>query len=605
MSTTDLVLLHAPSVYDFRRESILYGPVSDLVPSTPVFEMYPIGFTTIAEYLERHGLRTRIINLAVRMLNEPGFDVEQAIEKLSPAAFGIDLHWLPHAHGSIEVARIVKRLHPRTPIIFGGFSSTYYHAELIRYEAVDFVMRGDSTEQPMLTLMQYIRAGGAARPARASVEARELAKIPNLVWKDADGQVTVNPIGYVPDSLDDVLLDYSYVLKSVVRYRDLANYMPFKAWMRYPITAALTVRGCRYNCLTCGGSACAFRNLHGRGRPAYRKPEDLATDIRRIGEFSQGPVFVLGDIRQPGDEYAERFLDAISGYKKPVFIELFDAAPRAFFQKVAKALPNFTVEISMESHDEGIRREFGRPYSTAAIETSIQDALDAGCQRLDLFFMVGLKSQTYESVMGTVEYSRKMLARYASGGETRVIPFISPLAPFLDPGSRAFEEPEKHGYKLFARTLEEHRQALLAPSWKYVLNYETKWLSRDGIVSATYEAGRRLNLIKSEFGVIEADVAEKTDLRIAQAMKLICEVDHLMEMPDLTARQAGIQDLKHRLDHSNLSTVCDKRELELPINGASIDVARAARVVIRDWWKDLRHPRPKPEPQPAPVAARD
>ena len=47
----DLVFLHAPSVYDFRKHSILYGPVSDLVPSTPVFEMYPIGFTTMAEYL--------------------------------------------------------------------------------------------------------------------------------------------------------------------------------------------------------------------------------------------------------------------------------------------------------------------------------------------------------------------------------------------------------------------------------------------------------------------------------------------------------------------------------------------------------------------------
>ena len=41
-----------------------------LVPSTPVFEMYPIGFTTMAEYLERHGLRVRILNLAVRMLND-------------------------------------------------------------------------------------------------------------------------------------------------------------------------------------------------------------------------------------------------------------------------------------------------------------------------------------------------------------------------------------------------------------------------------------------------------------------------------------------------------------------------------------------------------
>ncbi|MGD2205727.1 MAG: cobalamin-dependent protein, partial [Anaerolineae bacterium] len=127
MPQADLVLLHAPSVYDFRKKSILYGPVSDLVPSTPVFEMYPIGLTTIAEYLERHGLRVRIVNLAVRMLNSERFDPEKLIRKLRPTAFGIDLHWMPHAHGAIEVARLCKKYHPDVPVIFGGFSATYYH----------------------------------------------------------------------------------------------------------------------------------------------------------------------------------------------------------------------------------------------------------------------------------------------------------------------------------------------------------------------------------------------------------------------------------------------------------------------------------------------
>src|SRR5512144_3287803 len=110
MSRVDLVLLHAPSVYDFRERSIMFGPVSDMVPSTPVFEMYPVGFTKMAEYLERNGFNVRIVNLAVLMLTKPGFDVEKAIREMEPGvAFGIDLHWLPHAHGSIEIARLCKK----------------------------------------------------------------------------------------------------------------------------------------------------------------------------------------------------------------------------------------------------------------------------------------------------------------------------------------------------------------------------------------------------------------------------------------------------------------------------------------------------------------
>ena len=56
--------------------------------------------------------------------------------------FGIDLHWLPHAHGSLAIAEIVKRLHPDSKVLFGGFSSSYYHEELINYPQVDLVLAG-------------------------------------------------------------------------------------------------------------------------------------------------------------------------------------------------------------------------------------------------------------------------------------------------------------------------------------------------------------------------------------------------------------------------------------------------------------------------------
>ena len=54
MSQPDLILLHPPSAYDFRRKTMLYGPISDVIPSSPIFEMYPIGFTSTAvEMLHR------------------------------------------------------------------------------------------------------------------------------------------------------------------------------------------------------------------------------------------------------------------------------------------------------------------------------------------------------------------------------------------------------------------------------------------------------------------------------------------------------------------------------------------------------------------------
>ncbi len=581
MPQADLVLLHAPSVYDFRRESILYGPVSDLVPSTPVFEMYPIGLTTIAEYLERHGFKVRIVNLAVRMLNSNRFDAEKLIRKLNPAAFGIDLHWLPHAHGAIEVARLCKKHHPQTPIMFGGFSSTYFHEELIQRPEVDFVVRGDSTEEPVLQLMRHLTGQADAPP---------LAAIPNLTWQDAEGRIHINDLTYCPDNLDHVLIDYSYVVRAVARYRDLASFVPFKGWLGYPITAALSVRGCKYNCRTCGGSAAAFAKMHNRRRPAYRSPEDLAQDIRNIARFSKGPVFILGDIRQAGEEYADRFLRAIRGYRGPVILELFDAADRDFIRRVAEAMPNWTLEISLESHSDEVRAAFGRPYKNADIEKTMIYALEAGVRRLDIFFMIGLPKQDYQSVMDTVAYSERLMHDLDPGPERRLIPFISPLAPFLDPGSPVFEHPERYGYRFFARTLEEHRRALVQPSWKYVLNYETQWLNRDEIVDSTYEAGLRLNRLKARYGLVAATQAERTEARIRKARRLIAQVDDIMSIQDEKRRAKLLRAIKPQVDDANLSTVCDKSELNVPLTGIKINLPRAAGLFLEQAFHRLLPP---------------
>ncbi len=581
MASPDIVLLHAPSVYDFRTLSILYGPVSDLVPSTPVFEMYPIGFTTIADYLERHGRRVRIVNLALRMVRDARFDAEAMIRGLQPAAFGIDLHWLPHAHGACAVGELVKKHHPNTPVILGGFSATYYYEELLRLPWVDYVVRGDSTEEPMRQLLECILSG------------REPEGVPNVAWRAKDGTVHANTLSYVPGDIDHVALDYGVVVRSVATYRDLLSHVPFYNWLDYPITAALSVRGCTHGCVTCGGSAYAFRRVHGRKYPAYRDPERLADDVQRVARYINGPIFVLGDLRQAGEEYAERFLRAVAGYAGPVILELFGPAPADYLRRLKRALPNFTLEVSLESHDPAVRRAFGKGYDTQAIEETLQYALEAGCKRLDVFFMIGLPRQTYESVIETVEYCGRLMQRFDREERPRLYPFISPLAPFVDPGSAAFEEPQRHGYRLFYRSLAEHRQALVQPSWKYMLNYETAWMTRDEIVASSYEAGLRLNRLKARYGLITAGQAESTEVRIRAAVALSDEIDRVLALPDKAERQARLAALKPAVDGANMSTVCDKRELELPVGLVKLNLLQAGWYVVggaaRRWAGRLAH----------------
>jgi radical SAM superfamily enzyme YgiQ (UPF0313 family) len=195
----------------------------------------------------------------------------------------------------------------------------------------------------------------------------------------------------------------------------------------------------------------------------------------------------------------------------------------------------------------------------------IADAIYYGSKRIDLFFMIGLPKQTYASVLETVDYCRSLLERFRSYG--KLIPFISPLAPFLDPGSTVFQAPEKYGYRLLHRTVEEHRQALMAPSWKYILNYETEWMTRDEIVYSTYEAGKRLNRLKAEFGLIGQRTAESVEVRIEGAVRMMKEIDRIMNLPDAKEREIELGSTlcgRQSLQTYSMSTVCEKKELEWP-----------------------------------------
>ncbi|UCE81177.1 MAG: TIGR04190 family B12-binding domain/radical SAM domain protein [Methanobacteriota archaeon] len=566
MASPDLVLMHPPSVMDFRKRTQLYGPVSDLIPSTPVFEMYPIGFTTIASHLESRGYSVRMVNIASRMLASDRFSPERFVRSIDASVFGIDLHWMPHVQGALELARMVKKHHPNRPVVFGGFSSSYYHDELIRsFPQVDYVLRGDSTEVPFENLMAVIEKGSSAED------------VPNLTWR-REGRVMENPLSHVPDTLDDIVIDYGLLVRKVLKYRDLTGHLPYANWKSNPMTIAMGLRGCIHNCLTCGGSCDSFAKFFNRTAPAFRSPHLLAEDIERAENYIKGATLVVGDIRQAGKTYASKFLKELKerDVDNEVILELFSPADKSFAEEVGSSIPRFSVQLSPETHDEEARKTLGKPYTNAGMEKSVDFFIEAGCGRFDLFYMIGLPLQTRESVLGTVEYTRRLYERHKG---SRLHPFISPLAPFLDPGGSAFENPQAHGYKLFASSLEEHAKLAVMPSWKYVLNYETVWMSRAAIAESTYASGLGLNSIKRDLGLIPQDVADAVEERINDASALMDGIDAIVAKKTTTSRELdNLRELASRLSES---TVCDKEELDWSTNSIYASIPRMVGALLR------------------------
>ncbi len=547
---TDLTILHAPQVFDFRKELILAGPVADAVPSTDQFEMYPAGITSIASYLAKNNYNVRIINLAYRMLRNPTYNVIGRVRQLNSTVFGVDLHWLPHAQGSLAMAELTKRLHPESYTLLGGLSSSYYHDELIRYPFVDLVLRGDSTEEPCRQLLHALRTKGS------------LENVENLTWKRPSGEVVVNPLTFIPPNLDYIdIPDYTYAIKAVFKYMSVEDMIPFLDWFEHPTTMLLNSRGCTLNCSTCGGALSAYKLITERPWPAFRSPEKLVDDIRAIRKFSRGPIFLIHDPRIGGTERAQKFFSLLQKENIPneFVVELFFPAGDEFFGMVERSVRKWRVQVTIETADEKLRKldNLKFPVPNDKIEGTIASALAHGCRRLDLFFMVGIPHQTYEDVMATVPYCEKLIERFGPDG--RIGFFVSPMGPFLDPGSAAFEDP-KFGYRHFYRTLEEHRQALLKHTWKSILSYETDAMSREQILAASYDVAAALNELKLRYGLIDQATFDQVKSHQEVARKTMVLIDQAMRLPE-NEQKSAIELLRMDISKANVDSMFSKDEL--------------------------------------------
>ncbi len=573
----DLIFLHPPSIYDFRGKDVFLGPIADAVPSTGEFEMYPVGLTSIASFLEKNHYNVQIVNLAHRMMKRSRFDVEGYVARQEATVFGIDLHWLPHAQGALAIAEMVKRLHPKSHVLFGGLSASYYHDELVRYPFVDFVIRGDSTEEPVRQLLQALREG------------TRLEAVENLSWKRTDGSVVANPLTFIPADLDYVdVPDYRYAMRSVFKYGNLSNLIPYIEWMRYPLTMILNSRGCTQDCSVCGGSASAYQRIGHRARPAFRSPEKLAADSRTIMSFSRAPIFMVHDPRIGGMHRCREIFDNLAKLDLPneLILELFFPANGEFFSMVEKSVRSWSLEMTIESQDEELRRVNGKfPFSNEMLESTISGALAHGCRKLDLFFMVGIPHQTYGQAMEAVDYYRHLLDRFGRSGKVHA--YVSPLSPFLDPGSRAFEDPSL-GYEVRYRTLEEHRQALTQLSWKDMLSFETEAMSRDEIARASYQVAGELNELKYKYGLIGAATYAAVSHSLTAAEAVLAEIDRTATLPP-DKRAAALAVMRKQIQTANGAALCGVDELKWPLSQRFHVGGTLARGLAGGLLREFRH----------------
>lgn len=490
---SDIAFIHAPSIFDFRRRHLKEGPIGDVVPSTPLFEMYPVGFVSMLNHALEEGFSGRICNLAVLMLSDDAFDVEKYLKGVDADIYGIDLHWLPHVHGAFNVARIIKRIHPDRKVVLGGFSSSYFAEDILASnEAVDYVMSGDLVEKQMNSLIDAVQKGS------------NLESVPNLVYR-IEGKIVRNPPLRDPDPTAAEFINYQVLVKNSVKYHDIKGHLPFYSWITNPTGMTLVQHGCQLNCGFCGGSNFAYKNHYNFNSPLRRDPARVAEEIEVVQDTINSPVFIAGDINLMGEKFYVKLFEEIRnrGIDLPLLTEYFVPPGEDYYRTMTKFGPQFMCEISPDSSDQKIRSETGRYYSNEALAKSIDLASKYGSKKFDVYFSIGLPMQSKGDVLNDADYLENLISTHSSS-DMPIFGFISPLTPFLDPGSLFYEMPDRYGFKITASKIMDYYNLLdRGNSWEDFLNYETKWMSKTELIEATYESGIRMVQVGNKVGYIQ------------------------------------------------------------------------------------------------------
>jgi B12-binding domain/radical SAM domain protein len=483
----DVLLLHPPTIYDMRKRWVLPGPIYLTVPSTIQFVIPPVGLMSIAAHLADNGLNVKVFNIA-QMTATSNFDVEEYIKRAEASIFGIDLHWSVHSNGAIEVARLCKKYHPNSTVVLGGLTASRFHDEILSsFNFIDIIVRGES-EEALLSLAK---------------NRSNLSEIPNLTYRKNKKSICINNSSKPFSNIDD--LDFTRLDLIEPKLTIFTPYGSSTAWWNVPVC-----RGCIYNCTTCGGSQYSYSRFFNRDQPAFRSPQKIVEDLKKLREQGVKHVFLFQDPRIGGRNYCADLLASLRREKvdlERLSMELFSPAEKEYIEELSRLGPSLALTISPESGTDTIRKSYGRDYTNEELLQTVEL-----CRRYSIecqvFFMLALSEETPETVtdkMWSLSEKIQQIDRKVetTTGEYRYKPLltsiINPMV-LLDPGSLAFDFPEKYGYKLKFRNFHDYYTAMTKSSWENWISYETNSMDTANIVEMTLKSLEKAIRIQEKFG---------------------------------------------------------------------------------------------------------
>ena len=305
----------------------------------------PMGVGYIAAYLNEQGIKCDIVDEQVE--HDPLQKIDELlVNSEKPYIFGFSVLTATFKN-ALELARELKKKYPQSLIVFGGVHPTAMPDEVLSYDFVDVVVKGEG-ETVIKEVYECLKTK------------RTIYHIDSISYRK-DGKIVHNkPSGIIPDI--DKLPPFPYHL--------------FADNPEYDLGFVMSSRGCPYDCIFCSNRVTTKKGYR------YRSTEKVVEDIALLHE-------------KYGMSKVSFFDDNFLVNKDRIFRLTSEIKRRGLHKKIEFAFQgrgdNTTEELMKELHETGFTNVF------FGIETASNRLLK-----------LVKKGETIEEIVQAVEMSNRL-----------------------------------------------------------------------------------------------------------------------------------------------------------------------------------------------------
>ena len=407
------------------------------------FMVMPVGFPALADLLARAGHEVEIVHAGIETALDERFDLCAAVNEFNPDLVAVSLHFHHQLAAVDDAVKAIKKTAPHIRIVLGGFTASFFYRDIInKWDAVDFVVRGDG-ELPLYQLAAALDRG------------EEPIRVPNLSFRRGQSIISTD-FSYCGDAT--VLNKLVYTNLSLLRHHEY--YAGGFVWTRGRGLAAYLKneyfylcggRGCSVNCAYCAGAVSSQKIISNRSRPILRTARSLAGDVDALRAFGKRKFYLCFDPPRRGCAPYPEFMNLLknSGARVSMIFEAYNHLPGENF--IRSFADTFLSESSALAFSPTTAGEPARKFFNGVFHTN--DALEkklAQCARRQVrtaLYFAFLPGETMADLKKSCAWAKHL------GEAFGAMSIFMPVE--IEPGSPWHLDPPKYKLSLTCSTFED------------------------------------------------------------------------------------------------------------------------------------------------------